>query len=76
MLLLLSTIVYYCVVLLLGPVRSLHQLRVRFFFFCVYVCLCVLFASPRRMVMMGIELTGKSPFDTIYLHGEATDNPS
>ena len=23
-----------------------------------------------RMVMMGIELTGKSPFDTIYLHGE------
>lgn len=24
------------------------------------------------MVMMGIELTGKSPFDTIYLHGEST----
>ncbi|CAM9900715.1 unnamed protein product, partial [Scytosiphon promiscuus] len=26
------------------------------------------------MVMMGIELTGKSPFDTIYLHGLVKDS--
>lgn len=24
---------------------------------------------PARMVMMGIELTGESPFNTVYLHG-------
>jgi valyl-tRNA synthetase len=29
----------------------------------------ILFFWVARMVMMGIELTGKSPFDVVYLHG-------
>lgn len=29
----------------------------------------ILFFWVARMAMMGLELTGKSPFDTIYLHG-------
>ncbi|CBJ31846.1 Valine--tRNA ligase [Ectocarpus siliculosus] len=33
----------------------------------------IIFFWVARMVMMGIELTGKSPFDTIYLHGLVKD---
>ena len=29
----------------------------------------ILFFWVARMVMMGIELTGKAPFDTVYMHG-------
>lgn len=29
----------------------------------------ILFFWVARMAMMGLELTGKSPFDTVYLHG-------
>ncbi len=29
----------------------------------------ILFFWVARMVMMGLELTGKAPFDTVYLHG-------
>ena len=29
----------------------------------------ILFFWVARMVMMGLELTGKSPFEVIYLHG-------
>ncbi|CAM9542848.1 unnamed protein product [Pylaiella littoralis] len=34
----------------------------------------IIFFWVARMVMMGIELTGKSPFDTIYLHGLVKDS--
>lgn len=33
----------------------------------------ILFFWVARMVMMGIELTGKSPFSTIFLHGLVRD---
>jgi valyl-tRNA synthetase len=33
----------------------------------------ILFFWVARMVMMGIELTGKVPFDTVYLHGLVRD---
>jgi len=36
----------------------------------------ILFFWVARMAMMGLELTGKAPFDTVYLHGlvRAADN--
>eukprot|EP00894_Picocystis_sp_ML_P003741 jgi/Pico_ML_1/54258/g4632.t1 len=33
----------------------------------------ILFFWVARMMMMGIELTGKAPFDTIFLHGLVRD---
>ena len=33
----------------------------------------ILFFWVARMVMMGVELTGKVPFKTIFLHGLVTD---
>lgn len=34
----------------------------------------ILFFWVARMMMMGIELTGKPPFETIYLHGLVRDS--
>ena len=33
----------------------------------------ILFFWVARMVMLGIELTGKAPFHTIYMHGLVRD---
>lgn len=33
----------------------------------------ILFFWVARMIMMGLELTGKSPFETVYLHGLVRD---
>ena len=33
----------------------------------------ILFFWVARMIMMGLELTGKSPFETVYLHGMVRD---
>jgi valyl-tRNA synthetase len=36
---------------------------------CLETAYDILFFWVARMVMMGLELTGKSPFDIVYLHG-------
>lgn len=33
----------------------------------------ILFFWVARMIMMGIEFTGKAPFNTVYLHGLVRD---
>lgn len=33
----------------------------------------ILFFWVARMIMMGIEFTGKAPFHTVYLHGLVRD---
>ena len=33
----------------------------------------ILFFWVARMIMMGIEFTGKTPFSTVYLHGLVRD---
>ena len=33
----------------------------------------IIFFWVSRMIMMGLELTGKAPFDTVYLHGMVRD---
>ena len=33
----------------------------------------IMFFWVARMMMLGIELTGKEPFETVYLHGIVRD---
>ena len=51
--------------------------------YCIENYLCMLFVHEHRhdilffwvarMIMMGIEFTGKAPFSTVYLHGLVRD---